>query len=161
MQRLLNPDGVPMAYRLVGMDEIRKTGGNAEANFLAVDAPYTATGSNASRNIFLRVAPRSFDANVFATYGVECLQVSAKNSLILLDEIGGVDLLNIRFRELLHATLNSSTPCVGVIKELEKARDAQSLNGELRALLTVNTLSSENLSTIPDQVRSFLHSKGI
>ncbi len=159
VQRLTNPDGVPMAYRLVGLDEIRQTGKDAEAMFLAVDAPYSGSDSDVSTNIFLRVAPRSFDANVFATYGVECLQASVKNSLILLDEIGGVDLLSTRFRELLHATLNGSTPCVGVVKELEKARDAQSFNRELRTLLTIHQISSEDLSSMDSIVQSFIVSQ--
>ncbi len=161
VQRLLNPSGVPVAYRLVGMDEIRRAGKDAEVTFLAVDGPYPMSDTEALSNIFLRVSPRSFDANVFATFGVECLRTSRKNKLILLDEIGGVDLLCLQFRERLLETLNSSTPCVGVIKEIEKARDAQSFNRDLRAHLNIQPFSSDDLSKVSSQINSFLKSHGI
>jgi hypothetical protein len=160
VQRLLDNDGVPMAYRLMGMEEIRQAGFDTETQFLSVDAPYPQPEDEIAANIFLWSSPRRIDTNVFETFGVDCLKAST-NKVILLDEIGGVDLLCPGFLAALRTVLSSDTPCIGVLKELEKARDAQSLNRELRALLTVKPLSSENLSTIPDQVHSFLHSKGI
>lgn len=161
VQRLLNPDGTPVAYRLVGMDEIRQAGKDAEATFMAVDAPYPVAETEALSNIFLRLSPRSFDVNIFATYGMECLRTSNKIKLILLDEIGGVDLLSLQFRERLLATLDGSIPCIGVIKEIEKARDAQSFNRDLRAHLNIQPFSSDDLSKVSSQINCFLQSHGI
>jgi nucleoside-triphosphatase THEP1 len=160
VQRLVDSNGIAVAYQLVSLDEIKRLGTKGESLFLSVDAPYAPSHPTDHNGIFLWTAPRRFDTNVFETFGVDCLKAST-NKVILLDEIGGVDLLCPGFLAALRTVLSSDTPCIGVLKELEKARDAQSLNRELRALLTVKPLSSENLSTIPDQVHSFLHSKGI
>ena len=161
MQRLLNIDGVPMAYRLVSMDDVRHHKSDSEAYFLSVDAPYPNSVAESATNIFLWVAPRRFDANVFDTYGVDCLRNAGKNKIILLDEIGGVDLLSLGFRELITDMINGPTPCIGIMKEIEKARDAQSYNRELRALLNIQQISSNDLPGVSSIVNSFLLSQGL
>lgn len=160
VQRLLDPDGVPIAYRLMGMEEIRRAGCDSETRFLSVDAPYPQPEDEALSNIFLWSSPRRFDATVFETFGVECLQ-SSTNKVILLDEIGGVDLLCPGFLDALRTVLRSATPCIGILKELEKARDARSFNQELRALLFIHPLTSENLSEVPATIQTFLDGQNI
>ncbi len=160
VQRLIDPTGSAVAYRLVSLDDIRRLGVKGESLFLAVDAPYTPAHLDKQNGIFLWTSPRRFDGTVFETVGMDCLQATA-NKIILMDEIGGVDLLSPVFHECLNGVLKGSTPCIGIMKELDKARDAQSFNRELRALLTVNTLSSKNLSTVSDQVTSFLRAQNV
>lgn len=161
VQRLVDPMGNAVAYQLVSLDEIRRLGEKGKALFLSVDGPYSPAISQEQNGIFLWSSPRRIQLDVFEAIGVDSLQCHARNKIILLDEIGGVDLMSPRFRERLIDVLHCTTPCLGIIKELEKARDAQSLNRELRALLTVNHLSSGDLSKVPDQVHSFLHSNGV
>ena len=160
VQRLLDSDGIPTAYRLICMDEVRQTKEGAEELFLSVDAPYPKTDADAASNIFLWITPRRFDTNVFDSYGVECLRNVGKNKIILLDEVGGVDLLSSRFRTQVTSLLNGPDPCIGIIKELEKARDAQSFNREFRAFLNVQQISNEDLSRVPSLVNAFLLSQG-
>jgi hypothetical protein len=160
VQRLLALDGAPIAYRLISLEEIKNRGEAGKVLFTAVDAPYPNGGlennPDSVSDIFLWVSPRRMDLTVFETKGIACLHQSTLNQIILLDEIGGVDLLCTNFRDELFAVLKSSTPCIGIIKEKEKARDARSFNGDLRTLLSVQTLSSKIHSTVLAQVQSFL-----
>jgi len=79
---------------------------------------------------------------VFENYGVMLLEKSNAYPLILLDEIGGAELLYPNFYRKLYEILEGDIPCIGVIKLNEKARfmsqeakypsDIVSLNLKLR-----------------------------
>ncbi|NLD20055.1 MAG: hypothetical protein GX663_07405 [Clostridiales bacterium] len=58
---------------------------------------------------------------VFENKGVEYLIKNQGKKVILLDEIGGAELLGSRFRQALYEVLGGSTPCIGVIKLIESA----------------------------------------
>lgn len=100
-------DARPCGYRLAPADE------------LALDAPFTPDAPG----IFLRHSPQPphKDLSVFDTLGVKLLEESEGRPLILLDEIGGSELLVPSFREKLYEILAGETPCIGVIKLSSKA----------------------------------------
>lgn len=162
VQRLLDDAGVPVAYRLIGLEAIHRLGNQGESLFLAVDAPLTSMTADDRKGIFLWTDPRKVQLQVFDSISLEIDAVSTDSSrsdkILLLDEIGGVDLLSPGFRKAVTTVLQSPSPCVGVIKEIDKARDAQSYNRELRTLLTVHTFHSDNMTQASDQIQSFLSS---
>lgn len=59
-----------------------------------------------------------FNNGVFERYAVNSLEndLCKKNRLLLLDEVGGMELLCPRFKEKLYEILDSDLPCLGVIK---------------------------------------------
>ena len=66
------------------------------------------------------------DQSVFDTVGVQLLSSSADRPLILLDEIGGSELLCDDFRKVLDAVFSSDKPCLGVLKLADGAQRLQS-----------------------------------
>ena len=62
------------------------------------------------------------DQSVFDTTGVSLLRSSARRPFVLLDEIGGSELLCGDFRKTLDAILSSSKPCLGILKLSENAQ---------------------------------------
>ena len=60
-------------------------------------------------------APR-IDLEVFNRVGVDYLRRAGERSFAVLDEIGGVELLNQEFMDELGRYLNGSQPCIGVMK---------------------------------------------
>ena len=53
---------------------------------------------------------------VFLTAGSKLLKNHENEKLILMDEIGGVELLIPEFMEAIHQCFNGPTPCIGVVK---------------------------------------------
>lgn len=53
---------------------------------------------------------------VFSTIGVELLHQAARRPFAVLDEIGGIELLDERFVSALDRLFESGTPCIGVMK---------------------------------------------
>ena len=80
------------------------------------------------------------DQSVFDTVGVSLLRSSLDHPLILLDEIGGSELLCEPFCEALDEVLSSGVPCLGVMKLADGARrlDAQYTSGKGRTLFERN-----------------------
>lgn len=64
------------------------------------------------------------DDHVFQNSGAVCLRNSRQDhkKLILLDELGGIELHNQVFMAEVYKTLNSSTPVLGVVKAPANAR---------------------------------------
>ena len=60
-------------------------------------------------------APR-IDLEVFDRVGLDYLRHAGEQSFAVLDEIGGVELLNERFMDELARYLSGSHPCIGVMK---------------------------------------------
>lgn len=69
------------------------------------------------------------DQSVFDRAGVNLLTSSNGRSLILLDEIGGSELLCEPFCQALDEVLASGIPCLGVLKLAESARHMQRAYG--------------------------------
>lgn len=136
VQRLVGSNGHPAAYRLAGITD--------PAAFLAVDAPYTG----GETDIFLRLPSREFDSAVFEAKGIELLDRSQDKRILLLDEIGGLELLIPSFRDRLISLLQGETPCVGIMKERQKSREALVYNDLLRSMVSVIPVTSEHLEEI-------------
>jgi len=60
--------------------------------------------------------PARMDLEVFADLGVRLLEEAKNYPFIVLDEIGGVELLEPSFRAALERILESGIPCIGVMK---------------------------------------------
>jgi nucleoside-triphosphatase THEP1 len=69
------------------------------------------------------------DVHVFQNSGALCLRNSRQDhkKLILLDELGGIELHNQVFMAEVYKTLNSSTPVLGVVKAPDNARILESV----------------------------------
>ena len=85
-----------------------------------------------TRNCFLIVKDgrRVFNAGVFERFGVALLRKSASAPLVLLDEIGGVELTCPIFATMLLNLMQSGVPCIGVLKGT-KANESMERNADL------------------------------
>ena len=100
-------DEKPCGYRL------------AQASELSLDAVYHPGLSD----VFTYHNGDAFkkDPSVFIKRGVEFLEQAGDKPLILLDEIGGSELLVPEFRNKLYEVLSGATCCIGVLKLADKA----------------------------------------
>lgn len=98
---------------------------------IAAHTCVTTTDENliSSDGVFKLVGPDGSLVNteVFETAGVSYLKSSINDanssriSIVLLDEIGGHEMVCDEFREILYNLLDSEVPCLGVIKMYESA----------------------------------------
>lgn len=98
------------------------------------------------KNLFLFVDEKGNwqrNDNVFQVNGVKCLQNSLRNDikLVLLDELGGVELNNAAFMSEVYKILDSATPVLGVVKApgnakiLESAAAGKGVTGVNRSFI--------------------------
>ena len=82
-------------------------------------------------NIFLKRTKEGIVSfpEVFQKEGRELLTNHGDHKLILLDEIGGVELLIPEFMEAVYACLNGPKPCIGVIKSRNNFAMMMARNG--------------------------------
>lgn len=109
-QRMLNDDGRTIGYRI----------GPADSTTLTIPFTEGRDLPGVFRIIHEDGNSEKFP-EIFDTYGIELLDAAKGKKLILLDEIGGAELLNTGFREALYDVLAGETPCIGVIKLNSKA----------------------------------------
>ena len=122
---LTGPSGIgksTMISRELG-ERIRRAGGfltvrdrNEEGRVTGFDI-YSADGYG-PRDRFLDMTgerPR-VDLEVFSGAGLDYLRRAEERPFAVLDEIGGVELLNDRFMDELARYLGGSQPCIGVMK---------------------------------------------
>lgn len=104
-QRLLDKDGMACGYRLV------------PASNFHLNTPYCpgASGTFSLQGAF----GTKKDLSVFETLGIALLNTTGQ--VMLLDEIGGSELLVPPFRKKLYRVLGGDIPCIGVLKLNEKA----------------------------------------
>ena len=104
-QRLLNREGDLMGFRITS------------ARDFALTRPYTP----GLPGIFMLHRNGNVEKRleVFAGLGVRLLRESLQSPIILLDEIGGAELLVPSFRQALQSLLASGIPCLGVLKAPE------------------------------------------
>ncbi len=121
LQHVLEPYGALtggfISQRL--MDETGKTRGFRLTDYRekpSLTAPY----SSSLPDIFMEFGnPKKMNLSVFETKGVEILQKAMETrSILLMDEIGGVELLSAPFKDLLYEALETST-CIGILKAEE------------------------------------------
>ena len=90
----------------------------------AADTPLTGPFSMSAPGLFAYPGPdgaRVMDPEFFLTSAPALLEVPDGCRLMLLDEIGGIELLCDPFREALLHLLQSDVPCLGVLKARENA----------------------------------------
>lgn len=82
-------------------------------------------------NIFLRRTKEGMLSfpEVFQSEGRKLLAGHGDNKLILMDEIGGVELLIPEFMEAVHDCMNGPKPCIGVLKSRKNLAMMMSRNG--------------------------------
>lgn len=86
------------------------------------------------------------DPSVFETLGVSLLKQAADKKLILLDEIGGSELLVPPFRQALYEVLDGPVPCIGVLKLPASAQFMQRASGYPAEVTAQNRVLRETLS---------------
>lgn len=95
---------------------------------------YTLQAPGASQGeVFLDYSDRPYKVNleVFSGLGVQLLQDSHNAPFLVLDEIGGIELLKEDFVQALEEILHSGIPCIGVMKgEGLASKLIQKLGGE-------------------------------
>lgn len=130
-QRLTDKNGNTVAFRL----------GHAD------NTPLTAPYSPDSDNIFRIIAGENKGYNNIGVFdkAAELLNVSNNKKIILLDEIGGIEMLNESFRNALYETLAGITPCIGVIKQQNKA-----------AAMSAAASKQKNILFYNNQLRQFI-----
>jgi nucleoside-triphosphatase len=102
-QRLLNEDGLTMGFRMVPAAE---------------EWIPAAAYKKGMTNVFIQRNENGFQKNLqfFKTDGIEILRSSAHNKLLLLDEIGGIELFVPEFMKEVLCCIDSQVPCIGVLK---------------------------------------------
>ncbi|WP_313155930.1 nucleoside-triphosphatase [Lacrimispora sp.] len=102
-QRLLSEDGMTMGFRMVPAAE---------------EWIPAAAYKKGMTNVFIQRNENGFQKNLqfFKTDGIEILRSSAHNKLLLLDEIGGIELFAPEFMEEVLCCIDSQVPCIGVLK---------------------------------------------
>lgn len=125
-QRLIDAFGNTRGFRIVSAAESLTA---PAEDFMSNEDPKHSTDSDvpfiSNAGIFKWFADDGrviTDQSVFDTIGVSLLRSSARHPLVLLDEIGGSELLCGEFRKTLDAILSSSKPCLGVLKLAENAQ---------------------------------------
>lgn len=148
-QRLTDFSGDTIAFRIVSAQDFRLTMPYEEA----VKSDEFMPDVLQNYGVF-RVIPKGGKSenfyDVFENIGLKFLGDASNKRLILLDEIGGVELKNEPFRNALYDILNGDIPCIGVIKSHKKAThladDTPKTNivGDLNLQLRDHVLNSCN-----------------
>lgn len=102
-QRLLDSDGRTKAFRIGPADCTSLTSTLTKK----YDGVFRISNDDGTISKF---------PQVFENEGVEYLTRNQGKKVILLDEIGGAELLSNAFREALYKLLSGPIPCIGVIK---------------------------------------------
>lgn len=114
-QRVTDEDGRTIAFRIGPVPGTSLSIGAKELDYDPETEP-----DPASRGFFKCFTSRGVDVyqQVFDSLGVKYLREAAASEphVILLDEIGGSELLCDGFRDELYRVLGGTVPCVGVIK---------------------------------------------
>ncbi len=108
-QRLLDSSGETVGFRIVPAAEALELTREYQADLTGIFLSFQNGKAVKAPKLFLETA-------------LQYLNHSDGKKLILLDEIGGMELGIPEFREALYRVLSSSIPCIGVLKLEEKNR---------------------------------------
>lgn len=131
-QRLTDEAGETIAFRIV------------TAQNLQLSVPY----ENTPCSIFRIISDDSRGLNkpdIFENEGLKLLSNAAENKLILLDEIGGIELRNSAFLNRLDEILSGDIPCIGVIKQNKKAASMSCLSKKTSVTAELNNQLREKM----------------
>ena len=126
-QRLIGPDGNTRGFRLCPASAplTAPAEGIADEDIAGegfADGVFKYFRADGVFKYFRPEGPAYQDQQVFDRLGVQLLEASKNTPLILLDEVGGSELLREPFRKKLDEVLGSGVPCLGVLKLYENAR---------------------------------------
>lgn len=123
--------------RILGPERIKTAGGfltlrlryedNSDAGFRVIKAGEATESSEVftpeADNIFIKITPegRTKDETVFAAFVKGILDNPGREPFLLMDEIGGVELLDDAFMEKLKQVLEGPIPIIGTLKCRENA----------------------------------------
>lgn len=124
-QRLLNEAGETIAFRIVSVNDLR------------LATPYEDTPESIFRIVTEDVKGLN-KPEIFETEGLKYLTDIDGKKLILLDEIGGIELRNDAFREKLQEVLAGDIPCIGVMKQNQRAANMSCLSGKTPVTVQLN-----------------------
>ena len=124
-QRLQNENDETIAFRIV------------PAQNLHLAVPYEDTPESIFRIITEDVRGLN-KPEIFESEGLKYLTDNDGKKLILLDEIGGIELRNDAFRKKLHEVLAGDIPCIGVIKQNQKAARMSCQDGKTPVTVQYN-----------------------
>lgn len=133
-QRLQNDSNETIAFRIVPAQDLR----------LAI--PYEDTPESIFRIINDDVRGLN-KPDIFESEGLKYLTNNSGKKLILLDEIAGIELRNDAFREKLHEVLAGNIPCIGVIKQNQKAAKMSCQDGKTHITVRYNLELREKMLT--------------
>ena len=111
--------------------------------------------------IFLRRSSqgRRINNDVFINEGAAMMD-SPSAKLIMLDEIGGVELMSDVFRDRLYRILGGDIPVIGVLKQMKHARTLESETKEVKDISSVNeTLRRDITGAFNGRIVSFEREK--
>ena len=120
-QRLIDAGGSTRGFRL-GPAAVTPPAAPAEDYIAAPGSPLPFAADCGIFKWFCEDGRVITDQSVFDTVGVSLLSSSLDSPLILLDEIGGSELLCGPFCQALDEVLSSGLPCLGVMKLADGAR---------------------------------------
>lgn len=131
-QRLINEDGITMGFRMVPAGE---------------EWIPAASYKKGMTNVFIEQTENGFHKNLefFKTDGIEILRSSPENRLLLLDEIGGIELLVPEFMEIVLGCIDSKVPCIGVLKS---RKNLESMRTRVPAQQELDKLHSDLEETL-------------
>ena len=126
-QRLIGPDGTTRGFRLRPASApltapAEGVAGEDIAGEGFADGVFKYFRADGVFKYFRPEGPAYQDQQVFDRLGVQLLGASKNTPLILLDEVGGSELLREPCRKKLDEVLGSGVPCLGVLKLYENAR---------------------------------------
>lgn len=101
-QRLYGPSGKTVGFRITPASEA-----------MSLTAPYSPELSNIF--LFFDGQKTKLNPEIFTETAIRYLRESEGKKLVLLDEIGGIELLEPEFRKALYNILEEA-PCIGVLK---------------------------------------------
>lgn len=84
------------------------------------------------------------DTDAFIRSGIRLLDTPQKADLILMDEIGGVELMSDSFRDKLEEVLAGDIPVIGVLKQQTHARTMQKNHGSKQDEKAVNIAAAND-----------------
>jgi len=136
-QRLTDETGRTIAFRIVSVQDTRLT------------VPYEETPESIFRIVTDDVKGLN-KPEIFESEGLKYLTGNDGKKLILLDEIGGIELRNDAFRIELFRLLKGDIPCIGVIKQEQNAGTMKCLAGKSGQTMQYNRQLREFLANEAD-----------
>ena len=91
----------------------------------------------------------TIDLSVFRDHVTKMLIPEDQTLIMLLDEIGGVEMLDPEFRSRLYELLESDMPCIGVLKENKDSANNAAFSSEAASLRSENLMLQEFLDNDP------------